>query len=61
MPIMIFDGQKSCIEELLTKLKANLADWTDKQMNELTCREADQLIAELKAESTMQRWRRQRR
>ena len=48
MSIMIFDGQKSYIREMLEKTETDLADYTGKELDKLTCREASDIIEELK-------------
>ncbi|MGE5494586.1 MAG: hypothetical protein ACM3S4_04720 [Burkholderiales bacterium] len=55
MSIMIFDSQKSYIRELLEKTGTHLADYTNKELDKLTCREADRVMESLKEELRAQR------
>lgn len=53
--MMITDGQKSHIKELLERAEADLADYTPKELEQLTCREAANIIDDLKSELFNQR------
>ncbi len=59
MSFMITDGQKSYMQELIDQLQVDLADYTEKEANELTCREAADIIDDLKAERFARRYRKQ--
>lgn len=50
MPLMITDGQKNYINELLERADADLADYTGKELEKLTCREASEIIDSLNDE-----------
>lgn len=50
MAMGITDGQKSYIKELLERLNGDLADYTNKELEDLTCREASEIIDYIKDE-----------
>lgn len=57
MPMMITEGQKSYLKEILEQMDVDLADYTEKELDELTCRDADAILADLKAERVLRRKR----
>jgi hypothetical protein len=49
MPMMITDGQRSYIKELLVKAEASITEYTSNKLEDLDCREAANIIADLKS------------
>jgi len=58
MPSMATVNQQEFIRELLDALDADLADFTGKELHELTVAEASVIIADLKSEQFIRRCRR---